>query len=174
MVFGVTIEKTSSLNVNFNNRYWVNTATLGDAVRAGIDIATLEMDIFGNSVNFKNVHAWIPGSNPNQFANVAITGDGLQPSGPPMASFIVAKMIINTGAATYPNYKSYRVQVDPSFIYGHKWTNLYQLTLNAFASDIANGGYQISDRNGNLITSAQVDTIYHCNQEGKAWYNRTP
>jgi hypothetical protein len=171
-LYRCTTIKKSTLNTEFNNRYYFEFGSTSERDSKLADLVSLEQQIFGSTVDFLRVH-WKQVGVP-AFGNLLFNVSGLIPAATPVKSFIVAKVFFAT-EDSYPYYKDYRVQVTTSSMSGKDWALSYQSVLNDFATDFS-GTFALNHRTrtGAALGVASPSPEYWNDQESNAWYNRKP
>jgi len=170
-VYRITIVKTSPQNERFTNVYYVETIALSDARAFGISIADLEAPLFGDDVDFINVHTQHVGG--SEFANDPLSFSGTLSTSNPISSAIVSKVVWGVAGA-HNHYKLFRFQGNSSILDGLNLSTGYQLLLATYVTEINDAFLGIlCTRSGVQLEAAVAVAQYTIQQTSKKWYNRT-
>lgn len=171
-VYGLLTQKRNPKGLEWVNRYYVNAVDHEQALTWGVELSNLEKMIHGETVQFYNVHVWLPNVTPNQKWNQPLLLNGDIAAEDPMKAEIVSRFYFAVDGSQNPHYKDYRVQVDLLALQGYGWHVGYAGALTAFRLAMIDSTVAFCTRQGNEILPSNEDTEYNFRQLSKKWYNR--
>lgn len=173
MILGAVVNKLRADGRPKRNRYWINAATVDDTETIASNLVQMEINIFGSSTQFLNVHVWQPGANPNNKRTWPSSAVGLIATSDSLAPEMCLRVSFGTPSTSNPNYKDYRTEVDDGFIVGSRWNSLYATGWSDFGefwSDQLEG--VLCTKDGTPLGGPVFHTRQAFRQLSKAWYNR--
>lgn len=168
---GVLTQHTTLRDGERVNRWWVDASALPDALNKAVDIVNAIKAVFGTTCQFNNVHAWIPGQNPNQFVNRPIAIPGLYTAANPTSAVVVARVDFAAGVGDYPNYKDFRVCINPDQQSGPYFNESFSNTMVNVLNDLDGLGFLVTKGGTGLTSPSYANTVRY-RQLSKKWYNR--
>ena len=172
MPTGIAIVKRGKDNKDIANVYYTPPASIDTALELGTQISVAEKLIFGDMVEFINVHAWIIGTDPNEFDNFPLSGFGALDGDTPLSPWNNAGFRFGV-ANSYPSYKYYRVQVNSSYINGDRFTPLFGIAVAGFLEIMDELAPYLCNRDGSNLRPPVFNSLIEYRKPNKTWYNRT-
>lgn len=169
--YGLITEHTTPADGNRGNRWWITAASIPEALGKGVDLVNVLKPVFGSLVTFVNVHVWVPGASPNQFQNQPISIQGTYTAANPTSAQVVSRIEFAAGLGNYPNYKDFRICINPDQQSGRYWNGSYSTVMIALADELDGLGFLVA-KDGTPLTSPSYTNLVRYRQLSKRWYNR--
>lgn len=171
MPTGITISKRGKNMQVYSNVYYTPPQSVATGLELGVQIANAERLIFGNDVEFINVHAWIIGTEPNEFDNVSLSMFGNLTGDTPLSPWNCCGIKFGV-ANSYPSYKYYRVQVNSTYIAGDRFTSLFGVAVSDYLEAMVEYAPYLCNRDGVGLGEPSYSSLIEYRKPTKRWYNK--